>query len=332
MMNVDVARDALDLFYDRFKVIDTVQLFGGEPLLNRKLMDFVCEYVKEKSPNTRIGLVTNGTLIDDEFIQLVKKYNIQVTVSYDGVPLVNDIMRITNEGKGTSDVILSNIRKLYAQTNEPSTIEVTFNQKHVDNDISIADIITFIRKNVGDIPLHITPAGGNKTCDFVLEDRKAFVEVVDEIFQNKENLTMFNYSLVQRVIGAIYSHGLPSDHICAAGLGCYSVSVDGDIYPCFMFTDDVTMCMGNIYDENVWDTPKFTAMHKRLEDHSKSNIKECKSCFIKESCSGCLGINLLETGSVFDLNPETCDMYRDMTEEVIYHLFKMQKEKKSEIA
>ena len=42
--------------------------------------------------------------------------------------------------------------------------------------------------------------------------------------------------------------------------------------------------------------------------------------------------NALETGSVFELNEETCEMYRGMTEEVIYHLYKRNKEKKSEIA
>jgi uncharacterized protein len=332
MMSVDVAKDALDLFFEKFKAIDTIQLFGGEPLLNRELMDFVCEYVKEISPQTRIGLVTNGTLIDDDFIKLVKKYNIMVTVSYDGVPLVNDIMRITKYGEGTSDIILENIKKLHAETKEPSTIEVTFNQMHVNNNVSIADVISFVRKNLGDIPLHITPAGGNKSCNFVLKNRSAFVDVVEDIFENKEGLNMFNYSLVQRIVGAIYNHGISSDYICAAGLSCYSVSVDGDIYPCFMFTDDVNMCMGNIYDENVFEQPKFIQMFNRLRAYSKNDIEQCKKCFIKESCTGCLGINLLETGSVFELNEETCEMYRGMTEEVIYHLYKRNKEKKSEIA
>ncbi|MBR4639645.1 MAG: hypothetical protein IKO79_03680, partial [Butyrivibrio sp.] len=76
----------------------------------------------------------------------------------------------------------------------------------------------------------------------------------------------------------------------------------------------------------------FIQMFNRLRAYSKNDIEQCKKCFIKESCTGCLGINLLETGSVFELNEETCEMYRGMTEEVIYHLYKRNKEKKSEIA
>nr|WP_139843872.1 hypothetical protein [Enterococcus sp. 9E7_DIV0242] len=50
---------------------------------------------------TSIGLVTNGTLINKKFIDLVKKHDLFVTVSFDGHRLVNDINRIYSNGRGT---------------------------------------------------------------------------------------------------------------------------------------------------------------------------------------------------------------------------------------
>lgn len=326
MMSEQVAKDALDLFYDRFKEIGVIQLFGGEPLMNVPLVKYVCDYVVSHGKNTRIGIVTNGTLINDAFIEMVKKYNMLVTISYDGVPLVNDIMRITKSGHGTSDIILRNVKKLREATGQPSTLEVTYNQKHVDNAIRICDIISFIRKNVGDIPLHITAAGGSKTCDFVLHSRDEFVRAVDDVFDNTENLTLFNFSFVQRIIKSLQSRQ-GTEYLCKAGLNTLSVSVDGDVYPCFMFTDDKAMKMGNIYDEALFESDTFKAMRTRLVHFSKNDIPECKDCFIKESCFGCLGLNLLETGSVFKLNKESCDMYRNMTEQVIYRLYMLKKER-----
>ncbi len=326
MMSEQVAKDALDLFYEKFKEIGVIQLFGGEPLMNIPLVKYVCDYIVSHGKNTRIGIVTNGTLINDAFIEMVKKYNMLVTVSYDGVPLVNDIMRITKTGCGTSDIILRNIKKLYKETRQPSTIEVTYNQKHVDNSVKICDIISFLRKNVGNIPLHITAAGGSKACDFVLHNRDEFVRAVDDVFDNTENLTLFNFSFVQRIIKSLQSKQ-KTDYLCKAGINTLSVSVDGDVYPCFMFTDDKGMKMGNIYDEDLFNSESFKTMKSRLVHFSKDDIPECKDCFIKGSCFGCLGLNLLETGSVFRLNKESCDMYRNMTEQVIYRLYMLKKER-----
>ena len=126
--------------------------------MNMPLIHYICEYIAEKNENkeikTRIGIVTNGTMIGEDFIQLVNRYQMQVTVSFDGVPLVNDMMRVYENGLGTSEVILKNIRKLKENTDQPSTIEVTYNENHIKNDVHIADIIQYIRSEFGEIPLH----------------------------------------------------------------------------------------------------------------------------------------------------------------------------------
>lgn len=328
LMSLEVCKDALDLFYNKFENITVIQLFGGEPLMNMPLIRYVCEYIKENKKKTQIGLVTNGTLINQEFIDLVKEYNISVTVSYDGVPVVNDIMRVTVNGSGTSDRILSNIKWLQQETGQPGTIEVTFNQKHVDHDITIGDVIRFMRENVGNVPLHITAAGGEKTCDFVLEDRQAFIQSIDDIFDNPDNVPLYTYAIAAKMITNLYKKE-KSDYLCSAGLNALSVSIDGDVYPCFMFTDDTSLCMGNIYEDDFMHQEKFTSIIQRLMEFKKENIPECKDCFMQKSCFGCLGLNLLETGSVFKTSKESCDMYRQMMEQVIYRVYLKQKEEAS---
>ncbi len=325
IMSEKVCRDALDLFYERFETIDFIQLFGGEPLMNMPLIKYVCEYVRKYHNNTRIGLVTNGTLITQEFIDLVKEYKIIVTVSYDGVPLVNDIMRVTVDGGGTSTKILTNIKKMHDQSGQPETIEVTYNQKHVDHNVTIGDVISFLRKEVGNIPLHITAAGGDKACDFVLEDRQAFIKSIDDIFDNPNKVPMYTYAIAARIINNVYKKQR-EDYLCFAGITGLSVSINGDVYPCFMFTDDKNMCMGNIYDENLFEQKKYKEIRNELIAFKKDHIPKCKDCFIKNSCFGCLGINLLETGSVYEISDDTCDMYRRMTEQAVYRIFLMQKE------
>jgi len=130
---------------------------------------------------------------------------------------------------------------------------------------------------------------------------------------------------VQRIVSALYTKRI-SQYLCEVGISTYSVSINGDVYPYFMFTDDTNMCIGNVYDDLIFESRKFKDMVCRLEQFSKKNIKECQSCFIHQSCNGCLGINFLEMGSVFKLGAETCEMYRQMTEQVIYNLYLLKKE------
>lgn len=103
-----------------------IQIFGGEPLLNMPAIKYICEYVRafnEKSIyKTKISIVTNGTLIDDDFINSVNEYKIDVTVSCDGDIRINDMMRPFSDGKGSSQIVLANAKKLVNQIQLKSLI------------------------------------------------------------------------------------------------------------------------------------------------------------------------------------------------------------------
>ncbi len=65
MMSQSVARSAVDSMAERYGRIDTVQFFGGEPLLNWPTILSVCEYLGSSacalSPKPHTGIVTNLT-------------------------------------------------------------------------------------------------------------------------------------------------------------------------------------------------------------------------------------------------------------------------------
>lgn len=331
LMTKEMAEKSLNKFYTFFDEIEIVQIFGGEPTMNMPVVRFICEYISERNSilgsATKIGLVTNGTLMTEEFIELVKKHDIQVTVSYDGEPKVNDLMRVYASGKGTSDVILNNVKRLREVTEQPTTIEVTYNQNHINSGVGIIDIIKFINNTVGNIPLHIVPAGGDTECYYVLNNRDEFIKSVDDVFQNSTNTNVYTYSLVQRIVTSLMTKK-SSKYICEAGLGSLTVSTKGDIYPCFMFTDDESLNYGNIEDTDIFNSEKLRKGLKKLAQFNKEENEQCKNCFIRKSCNGCLGINYLETGNVFTLSDVSCEMFRKMTERVILNIYKLKMQKR----
>ncbi|PEF43841.1 hypothetical protein CON22_24790 [Bacillus cereus] len=319
----------LDMFFNKFEHIHNIQIFGGEPLVSMDNIETVCQYIKEKNfsteKNTSVGLVTNGTLINERFIDLVNTYNIQVTVSFDGTEEVNDIMRIQANGQGTANIIINNIKKLQKSTSQPSTIEVTYNRKHVEHHVSIYNSIERIREVIGDTPIHLVPAGGNKEDEYVIEDLNIFIDSVDKIFEEMNiEKNNYSYSLVDRIINGLVTKNMGSSHICDAGVGTLSVSSAGDVYPCFMFTDDENLVLGNVNDdEDIFESPLYNERLKKMQDFNlKSNNEVCKKCFINTLCNGCLGLNALESNDPLKLSEPVCNMFKGMTEKVILNLSK----------
>lgn len=329
---VNLSEEMLQLiikkFYEEFNKIYTIQFFGGEPLMNLPLIRLACEKIRKideaRGYVTKFGLVTNGTLINDEFIKIAQEYEVGVTISYDGDVAINNMLRIYPNGEGASDIVIRNAKKLKQETNLLQTIEVTYTKQHYQNNVTIMDIIKHIRKEIPGTPIHLVPAGGNESCTYTLPHYDMFKESVDEIFkENKDNLYEYNYSLVERLINALVNKELYSSVICDAGLGTLSVSVKGDVYPCFMFTDNNDMILGNVEDDNLFQSRAYISKIERIKEFSiKEKNAKCKDCFIKKMCNGCLGLNMMHSSNPFVLDDQTCDMFCKMAEKVIINMAK----------
>lgn len=90
---------------------------AGEPLVlptdYYKEMFDIANTVNQKFGKTfRHNIQTNGTLIDDDWVKLIEKYDIQIGISVDGPKFIHDKYRVNRSGKGTHDKVMAGIRKL----------------------------------------------------------------------------------------------------------------------------------------------------------------------------------------------------------------------------
>ena len=78
-------------------------LHGGEPtLLPKKRFDRLCAILRESLgdvTNLHLGMQTNGTLIDDDWIDLFAKHQVMVGVSIDGPKEAHDRFRPDRRGR-----------------------------------------------------------------------------------------------------------------------------------------------------------------------------------------------------------------------------------------
>jgi uncharacterized protein len=96
----------------------TFEIQGGEPLY---FIDGIEKFIliaeklnKEYKKIIKYRTVTNATLINDYFIDLVKKYHIAVGVSLDGPKELTDKVRVYADGQGAFDDIWAGIEKARA--------------------------------------------------------------------------------------------------------------------------------------------------------------------------------------------------------------------------
>ncbi|MFI9637987.1 FxsB family cyclophane-forming radical SAM/SPASM peptide maturase [Nocardia sp. NPDC051929] len=99
----------------RLPAVDIV-LHGGEPLLvgHRDLGHFArrARELIEPSTEVRVGMQTNGVLLDEEFLRICDRWGIQIGVSIDGDEEANDRHRRDRRGSGSYSRVAEGLAKL----------------------------------------------------------------------------------------------------------------------------------------------------------------------------------------------------------------------------
>lgn len=120
-----------------------IEFWGGEPFVYWKTMKTLAETLHERYPKAVFNVVTNGTVLDDEKIAWLDKYDFSVAVSHDGPG------HKENRGIDPFDESLSaeSLRKLYARLRPKGLI--SFNCVLAKNNLSLAAVREHIAAMIG---------------------------------------------------------------------------------------------------------------------------------------------------------------------------------------
>jgi uncharacterized protein len=64
--------------------IKQIELWGGEPLLYWRKLEILVPAIRERLPDVKLLMITNGALLDETIVAWIMKYNIAVAMSHDG--------------------------------------------------------------------------------------------------------------------------------------------------------------------------------------------------------------------------------------------------------
>jgi len=302
-MTEETAIKAVDLAFTYGHAMNGFSLFGGEPMLERGVIEAVCRYAVQKAKATGTGMrfkmTTNGTLLDEPFLRFANEHRLDIALSHDG--LLQGAQRVTRDGKPTMarlepivDLLLAYQPNAVAmQTVMPSTVDRMAESVEWLYNRGFSRINTAIdyRPNAG---------WDDDTMTVLAEQYKRIADLSEVHFDDARPLQYLNF--LSKI--SAYLNDRPCLE-CKLGMRQPSVAPDGKIYPCNQFLDDPDYCMGDV--ENGIDREKQLAIYRASLDPEP----DCEGCAIADRCRHhCACLNYSLTGKMHEVAPVQCEHER----------------------
>lgn len=260
-------------------------LGGGEPTLNWDLLAWAIEYAKQSASSygirLRIGFPTNATLLTAEKIDFLVNNNVEVGVSFELVPDIQDKQRpFANSNQSTYNVVKRNVHLLNEkgiQTRFRSTITPQYVHRMQEMVKNVAEEFPYVRK------IHfepIYPLLKSESNSLAMES--FYCQFIDNFMNARHTGDLCNIDITTAATNTLdrikprYCRG----ELCITPTGdlviCHRSSSKKDVrYNKFRY--------GIVTDECVSvDYIKFKKVNVLL---NKKRI-QCKKCFSQWHCSG----------------------------------------------
>mgnify|MGYP005850284173 CR=1 FL=1 len=280
-----------------------LSFFGGEPLLKKELIRNTVRYAKEREEKTgcafHFKITTNGTLLDEEFLDFCAKNRIMVALSMDGTKEAHDAHRMTNEGEGSFERVKKAAGMLLKyQPYAPAMMVVNPDTVHL-----YAEGV----QNLFDTGFRYLICSLNygreaRWSDAHMEELERQFSLISEMYERwtlaeeKFYFSPFEVKMRSHIDGDGYC-----EERCQLGLRQLSVDADGRLYPCVQFVGEEEYCVGDVF--TGIDEKRRKALYLKAEKTSGA----CEGCAIRKRCNhhcGCL--NKQATGDINGISPVLC--------------------------
>lgn len=273
----------IDHISDSQQIIN-LSFFGGEPFkvfdeVVVKILEPARRIIEDKGKKYTIGFTTNGTLVDKEKIDFLKKFNpASFQITLDGSRDFHDIVRTSKVFTQTYDLIMENVKELL-NNGFFVTLRVNYTDKNVASLSSISeDIITKIDSI--DFPrlfVNFHQVWQNSSIDLHKE--------IDEVLDTFANLGI---KASRPIFNNLY-HPCYADYLNSA-----VINFNGDVYKCTAI-DFLNTPRDGYLNENgdiIWESKCQTL---RGEYYTIKSTK-CSSCRLRPICNGGCSQKVIQHG------------------------------------
>ncbi len=302
-MPEETALRAVDLAFSYGHDTNGFSLFGGEPLLERALIERICDYAVQRADaegkQVRFKMTTNGTLLDESFLRFANAHFLEIALSHDG--LLQDDQRRTRGNQPTRalldpvvDLLLRDQPNAVAmQTVMPETVS------RMAESVEWLYARGFSRINTA-IDYRKDAGWDDDSLAVLKEQYERIALLMEAHFDKPRPLLYLNF--LSKI--SAYLNNRPC-MLCKLGIRQPSVAPDGAIYPCNQFLNLPAYRMGDVW--TGIDRAKQTEIFRQ----SMVPEPDCVGCAIEDRCRHhCACLNFSLTGRMHEVAPIQCEHER----------------------
>jgi uncharacterized protein len=274
----------------------TIAWQGGEPTLMG--VDFfrravaLAEQYRRPTQQVQHTIQTNGTLLTDEWCELLSEHRFLVGISIDGPPALHDRYRVDKRGEPTSAKVLQGLQRLRDHDVDVNVL-CTVNAANQDHPL---EVYRYFRDDLDLQHIQLIPIverdnetgfqEGDRVTDRSVDPTAwgAFLSAVFDEWVVRDVGTVF----IQMFDAALASWlGLPST-ICIFRETCgdaLALEHNGDLYSCDHFVEPAHL-LGNIGQTHMVElltSPQQVAFGQAKADTLPAY---CRSCEVRFACNG----------------------------------------------
>ncbi len=343
-MSEDTALKVIDLYFSLLREgraynpyrEPSIGFYGGEPLLSFELIKTCITHVVEnyKDFNPYFVMTTNSTLLSEDMVAFLSKYNCEIVLSIDGPKEEHDRNRVFPDGKGSFDIIMEKVKsmggglKAYSQSVHDLKTDIgKVHEFFCGDDVPIlsgADLVSskipntyYDRFSVSDQKMHEERLA--KMYDYQIEKvkreggRKRKRDGKDKVSLYDLNLMNLIVSILSRRIGKYKDPYVP---YTGSGIPGFKLFADafGFLHICERTFGDASI-IGDV--ESGLDYEKILGILQSL----RSETTACESCVAKNMCSLCYVT--FASGPLINRDPAVCEDVQMRLEGMLSHAWSL---------
>ncbi len=255
-----------------------ITFLGGEPLLYPTAIEIIADYMTDlaepKKVALRFNIVTNGTLVTDEVIRILKKFKMDITVSIDGNKEINDVLRPTKNKTSSTDLAVAGIKKLSAARGEIGglTLSGVFGKQNLDL-MSAYHFYNQFDVDFFDFTYDHQEISPEINAEFVAR----FSEVMSQAYADGREKQITKIKYVKSYFDLL-DNQQKVENFCGAGKNYVSIDAKNNMYVCPWLAGESKEVVG--HGDRIWS--------EKLEEYSQALTEKhgCQDCWAKNLCGG----------------------------------------------
>jgi uncharacterized protein len=285
-MRADTAGEIVEKIYANFPGLGTYgyHFYGGEPLLNFKVIQQIVASAEERAMQTRTHtdyhITTNGTLLTREVADFMDRHRFTVYFSIDGDEEHHDELRKYINGNGSFADVEQNLAYLRTKPGV-HLIGSSVIRKGLPLHEALDHLAGHgaqqckaerVRLREGDV----LALEGDQHDEYIGDIEGLVDHYVNYLASGRKPM---DFRLSSKIL-QVYTR-TRRNFFCPAGERMFGISSDGEIYPCALHVGRPQSKLGDIH-KGV-DRDKQQAFRKKFSPEAQ---EECRTCWTRHICGG----------------------------------------------